>query len=147
RQGKEQIDLFVVGGIEIDRILESDHGAGHVVLVIDAAMRYGHAVPQPGRSQPLALAETVENISRTGAAGSSSQQAGHLLQQTLLARSGDVDCNAFGGEHVNKLHEFEPLPLISAARYSASAGGELRCEVTLSLCRRTWRSRLSKLGR
>ena len=98
QQHEQHVDRTPVGRVELHRGGQAQEGAGGVLEPLDAAVRDGDALAQPGRAEALAGEQAVEY----GAAGDAlvvlEQQAG-LLEDALLAARVEID------NHVGKRQE------------------------------------------
>ena len=63
-QHENEIDGETVRGFEIDRALEPGEDAENLLAFGELAVRNGDAVADPGRAEPLALQDRVEDLAR-----------------------------------------------------------------------------------
>ena len=83
-QHEDEIDGKPVGRIEIDRALEAGEDAENLFALCELPMWDGDPVADPGRAEPLALQQRVEDLAG-GQAGNERGALAHLLQGLLLA--------------------------------------------------------------
>ena len=83
-QHENEIDRQAVQSLEIDRALEPCENAENPVALGELAMGNGDAVADPGRAQPLALQDRIENLARRQARHDRRPFA-HFLQGLFLA--------------------------------------------------------------
>ena len=63
-QHENEIDGESVRCLEIDRALEPREDAENLLALGELAMRNGDAVADPGRAEPLALQDRIEDLAR-----------------------------------------------------------------------------------
>src|SRR6476659_10761525 len=61
-QQKHDINRSAVDGVEIDRLGKPRADAGDALQPSELAVRDGNALAKPGRAEPLALQERVEDV-------------------------------------------------------------------------------------
>ena len=83
-QHEDEIDRQAVRGLEIDRALEPGEDAENMLAFGELAVRDGDAVADPGRAEPLALQDRIEDLARRQA-GDERRALAHFLQRLLLA--------------------------------------------------------------
>ena len=62
KQKNDDIDFLAVDRVEVDRLGEAREDADDALQPLQLAMRNGDAMAEPGRAEPLALQQDVEDV-------------------------------------------------------------------------------------
>ncbi len=124
QQQERDVHRLTVQGLEIDRPVEPREQAEQAVETRQLAVRDGDALPDPGRAQPLALEQRVEDRPLVERRQPAHRLRGEFLKHLLLARA-RRDCTTDSGSRNSKIGIDRPLPRRPSASERASSQGVL----------------------
>ncbi len=101
QQEDQQGDRLLVRRVKTDRCVQLENGGHRRFEPLDAAMRNGNAMTEPGRAQTFAGEQTVSDQRAVHPVQVFKQQAG-FFESTLFAGRFNADQNLSGGQNLRK---------------------------------------------
>ena len=101
QQKNQQIHSLLVRRVETDSRLQLENGSHRGFQALDAAMRNGHAMPEPGGAKTLAREQAVRDQSPIQTMLILEQQSS-LFKRALFTRRFNADQDLGGGQNLRK---------------------------------------------